>query len=75
MDDSRKRVSREKLEPYFRLNRDANAAPPVMETAGAGGMPAAGGAPAVTGSAGIGGDSAGTGGAPAAAGTAGMAGG
>jgi hypothetical protein len=59
----------------FRLNRDANAAPPVMETAGAGGMPAAGGAPAVTGSAGIGGDSAGTGGAPAAAGTAGMAGG
>ena len=25
MDDSRKRVSREKLEPYFRLHRDANA--------------------------------------------------
>ena len=24
MDDSRKRVSREKLEPYFRLHRDAN---------------------------------------------------
>ena len=24
MDDSRKRVSREQLEPYFRLHRDAN---------------------------------------------------
>jgi hypothetical protein len=56
----------------FRLNADANAAPPIMmETGGApaGGAPA-GGAPAVSGGAGMGGDSAGSGGAA----TAGMGG-